>query len=61
MLGTIIVGFVLICVVALVIFSLVRKKRAGGGMCSCGCASCPSSGGCTKKRGGAIAIENILG
>lgn len=51
MLGTIIVGFVLICVVALVIFSLVRKKRAGGGMCSCGCGSCPSSGGCTKKRG----------
>ena len=42
--GNLVVGFILLVIVAAVIWSRVRKKGEGG--CGCGCASC---GGCCPK------------
>ena len=42
-LGSIAVGAVLLCVVALVIRGMVRKKKLGKGSCSCGCENCSSA------------------
>lgn len=40
--GNLVVGFILLAIVAAVVWSLVRKKGEGG----CGCASC---GGCCPR------------
>jgi hypothetical protein len=47
-LGNIIVSAILILMVALVIVSLVRKKKKGQTTCGCGCEKCPSAGICHK-------------
>lgn len=35
--------------VGFAIGSIVRKKRAGGSSCGCGCGGCPMSGSCRKN------------
>ncbi|MCR5217201.1 FeoB-associated Cys-rich membrane protein [Treponema sp.] len=42
MTGTIIVSAVLVCIVAAIIYSMIKKKRSGKGSCHCegGCGSC---------------------
>ncbi len=41
MLGTVIVGLLLVIAVAAIVSSLVRKAKGGGGCsCGCGCSSC---------------------
>ncbi len=50
--GTLIVGLILIAVVACVITSMVKAKRAGRGTCSCGssCSSCGGACHCASKK-----------
>ncbi len=47
-LGSILVGLVVLCAVAAVVFKLARDKKRGKGSCSCGdgCGSCACSGTC---------------
>ena len=49
--GTIISCLVLIAIVAAIIVSMVKKKKAGKSMvCNCGnCKSCPMGGSCHTK------------
>ena len=51
--GTIIVCAVLIAIVAAIIVSMVRKKKAGKSViCSCGnCRNCAMSGTCHRRDG----------
>lgn len=44
MIGTIVIGILLICVIALVIFSLVKRKQKGKKILTCGgnCEACQS-------------------
>lgn len=44
--GSVIVGLVVLCIVAAVLFKIVRDKKRGKGSCSCGdaCGSCACSG-----------------
>ena len=37
---------VIVLVVALLIFVMVRDRRAGKSSCGCSCANCASCGGC---------------
>lgn len=48
---TIIICALLIAIVAAIIVSMVKKKKAGRSMvCNCGhCKSCPMSGSCHKS------------
>ena len=40
-LGTILISLALLCVVALIITSMVKKKKRGGSCgCDCGCGGC---------------------
>ena len=50
MIGTIVVGAILVCIVSAIIFSMVKTKRAGGHLISCGgnCGGC--SGACHCKN-----------
>ena len=48
--GTAIVVTVLVVIVGLIIFSMVRNKKAGKSSCGCGCSSCPMSGKCHQKK-----------
>ena len=48
-LGTIIVSIILTLIVALVIFIMVRDKRAGKSTCSHSCGSCAMSAECQKR------------
>ncbi|MBR6321687.1 MAG: FeoB-associated Cys-rich membrane protein [Lachnospiraceae bacterium] len=48
-LGTIIVSAVLLAVVALVIFIMIRDKRAGKSACSHSCGSCAMSAECQRR------------
>lgn len=47
--GTIIVLAVLAIIVGLIIFYMVRQKKAGKNNCGCGCENCPSKGCCHNK------------
>lgn len=44
--ATILISLVLLAVVALAVWALVRRHRAGKSACGCNCGSCPMSGGC---------------
>ena len=48
--GTLIVGLILIAIVAGIVFSMIKAKRAGRHP-SCGghCASCPGCRSCSKQ------------
>ena len=45
-LGTMILCVILAAVVALVIISMVRRKKKGKSSCGCNCTGCPMSGSC---------------
>jgi hypothetical protein len=47
--GTIIVAIVLAGLLALLIVTLIRRKKQGKSSCSCGCASCPHSEKCHSQ------------
>jgi hypothetical protein len=50
-LGTVIVGSILLCIVALSIWSMVRDKKDGKSLqCGCNCKHC--SGHCLNESGG---------
>ena len=49
-LGTIAVGSAVVAMVVLLIIKLIKDKRAGKSGCSCGCSSCPMSGGCPSAE-----------
>ena len=44
--GTIVVGFAVAAVIALIIINYVRKKKQGKSTCGCGCADCPMKNKC---------------
>ena len=48
--GTVIVLLILAAIVSLIVFSMVRDRKAG--KCSCGhkCSCCPMAGQCHKKH-----------
>lgn len=48
--STIIVSAVLIAIVALIIFIMVKNKRAGKASCGCGCSECDISDQCQIKK-----------
>ena len=48
--GTAIVLLVLAAVVALIVFSIVRDRKAGKSSCGCKCSCCPMAGQCHKKK-----------
>ena len=48
--GTAIVLLVLAAVVALIVFSIVRDRKAGKYSCGCKCSCCPMAGQCHKKK-----------
>lgn len=50
MLATIIVSLILAAVIGLIIFRMVKKKKAGKGSCSCGCSGCAMSEICHKDK-----------
>lgn len=47
--GTIVVGFAVAAVIALIIINYVRKKKQGKPTCSCGCTNCPMKGKCHEE------------
>ena len=47
---TIIVSFVLLCIVAAIIFSLIRQKKKGKRSCCGGCNGCALAGMCHKSQ-----------
>lgn len=48
--GTAIVLLVLAAVVALIVFSIVRDRKAGKSSCGCKCRCCPMAGQCHKIK-----------
>ena len=48
--GTAIVIIILALIVGLIIWRMVKDKKAGKSSCGCGCASCPMSGQCHSKK-----------
>lgn len=50
-LATILVTAALVLVVGLIIYKMVKDKKAGRSSCSCGC-SCESCGVCSKDNSG---------
>ncbi len=46
--ATILICFVLILIVAAIIFNMVRNKKKGKSSCGGGCQGCPMSGSCHK-------------
>ena len=47
--GTIIVLLILVAVLAAIVVKMIRDKKKCKGLCSCGCAGCPSKDACHKK------------
>ena len=47
--STLFVAALLLAIIALIIRSMVKKKKAGGG-CGCGCGGCPMSGTCQSRK-----------
>ena len=47
--GTILVILVLAVVVALIVRTLIRDKKAGRSSCGAGCAGCAMKGSCHRK------------
>ena len=48
--GSILVLCALVAVVALIAVKTIRDRRAGKSSCGSGCAHCPMSGKCHKKK-----------
>ncbi len=49
--ATIVISLVILAIVCLIVWKLVKDKRAGKGGCSCGgdCGSCGACGSCHNK------------
>lgn len=47
--GTIIVLLILIAILSAIVVKFIRDKKNGKGLCSCGCAGCPSKDTCHGK------------
>ena len=47
MIGTIIIGVILLAAFAYAARSVIKTRKSGG--CSCGCSDCPSKCGAKKK------------
>lgn len=45
--GTAIVLLILVCVVSAILHHLIKRKKSGQGICSCGTGSC---GGCSACK-----------
>jgi copper chaperone CopZ len=61
-LGTIIVGFILIALVAAIILNLVKNKKRGKHSCGSGCAHCAMAGACHDRKKNAdsdCAVTNL--
>lgn len=48
-LSTILISALLFLVVALIIRSMIKKRKSGKSGCGCGCDGCPSSSLCHKQ------------
>lgn len=48
-LGTVLVAFALLGIVALIVRRLIHDKRQGRSTCGCNCANCPMGGACHKQ------------
>ena len=48
--GTAVVVIILAVVVGLIIWSMVRDKKAGKSSCGCNCGNCPMAGKCHQKK-----------
>ena len=48
--GTAIVLLVLAAVVALIVFSIVKDRKAGKCSCGCKCSCCPMAGQCHNMK-----------
>ncbi len=50
MLGTVIIGVLLLAAVAGIVVSMIRNKKKGRSSCGCGCSACAAAGKhCGKK------------
>ncbi len=49
-LGTIIVFILVVCIVALIIYSMRKDKKQGKKSCGCGCSGCPGSSFCHPEK-----------
>ncbi len=49
-LATLIISAILVGIVALVVASMIRKKKKGNTSCCSGCGSCPMSGSCHENN-----------
>lgn len=47
--GTLVICLILGAVIALIVLSLVKNRRAGRTSCGCGCADCAMAGRCHQK------------
>ena len=48
--GTVIVLLVLAAIIFLIVFSMVRDRKAGKSSCGCKCSCCPMAGQCHKAH-----------
>ena len=48
-LGTVIVGGILLVVVAAILASMISKKKKGESTCGCGCSGCAGASTCHPK------------
>lgn len=48
--ATILICAVLLAVVALILTSMIRKRKKGVSSCGCSCSSCPMSAACHEKK-----------
>ena len=48
--ATIIICAVLAAVVTVIVIGMVRRKKKGKSSCGCGCAGCPMSSACQKRK-----------
>lgn len=48
--GTILVTLVLAAIVVLIVYRLVKNKKAGKSSCGCGCSNCAASGQCHSHK-----------
>ena len=48
--GTVVVVIILVVIVGLVIWRMIKDKKAGKSTCGCSCGNCPMSGQCHSKN-----------
>ena len=48
--ATIIISFMLVAIIALIVFKLVKDKKANKSSCGCNCAHCAMAHSCHKPK-----------